>query len=1009
MKKKFVVSTLSVLIGFISASIVASIAWFSGVKPITSLTGNIAGAAYAGFFHSGDGTINAPFEITAPEHYKNLITLQNENESFAKTEYYFRFGSKKLYEGQEGSNYEFYGLNADKSVNYQSGTSTTVLDLGSMRVNPIGTPEKPFIGHILGSDLTVSDFIVDGEGFTDIGIFGYVGDKGTCSNAYFNDFIIDAGDNSVAYSEVEGDDTNPLYDHIAHGKQNHEDTAYIGYLAGHAKYAGNFTNCYVNDCGITGKNAKKNNLNNYGYFGVADHDANTGAYGGGSHYEFTLNSKAVYNYLNSRYNDISGTPMRLRDSGIDSENQINNALYKQNDQSTAEYPLSNALKTGGDLLSGRGYDLVGKGPSTDNQSQPISYSLSTLGYYGAEYQVNTYEAENLYYKKGNEYLELPATAEQFDYLKEVNKEKTDIIYFNDKLGANGEWQYAKQQRYITIKLPNTFTINSTWAFGNEYKSEEGRVTVNVYIDDATTDSGVITHTFSNLHEECGVKNSSTATITTSGCSFDIPLYPGKHYVCASITGSVIRYDGATRSDSASYDITRTNEGTQWRPNYSYHRTEISNVASNPTLTLTTTSYGSNINNSAQNADYTVVDNTNGPFGIYTAKSADAKLTYANAELNPNIFYKYDVEGNQTGIESYHWSAVYYVKEPIPGTEKIHYLTGTDDYETDEAQIAENENNEIFKSGYRYNNIDVVGGDINFANNVITVRGSTNRQQMSPTITSSDINKKFYATKYASNSIVLYLKNVGGSRPDDILGNITFQYTLSAFGTVLKDPVFRGANGSSDIYDMENIDDQYPEDYDYKRDGMNRTVTLNVRRQLIKNCAYCALDNDGKILCGYSSNGEEIGASGVKEGNIDTYVLIFAVHNAASYINTRITSISFSYDAINGFGGSFGSVGYRDAKETIESTILNFYVFFDSAKDYSYSLYVNYDSASKIYYVNYLCSDESATINLFLYQTTGNPYKIIYNQGDSTEQTLNGSAKGLLPKTGYTYTPTENGT
>ena len=74
MKKKFVISTLGVLIGITVASITSSIAWFSGVKPITSLTGNIAGAAYAGFFHSGDGlSEETAFEITTPEHYKNLV------------------------------------------------------------------------------------------------------------------------------------------------------------------------------------------------------------------------------------------------------------------------------------------------------------------------------------------------------------------------------------------------------------------------------------------------------------------------------------------------------------------------------------------------------------------------------------------------------------------------------------------------------------------------------------------------------------------------------------------------------------------------------------------------------------------------------------------------------------------------------------------------------------------------------------------------------------------------
>lgn len=1006
MKKKFVVSTLSVLIGFISVSIVASIAWFSGVKPITSLTGNIAGAAYAGFFHSGDGTENAPFEITAPEHYKNLITLQNENESFANTEYYFRFGSKNLVEGQTEDNYSFYGLNNDKTVNYSSKSNT--LDLNKSKVTPIGTPDKPFIGHIVGNNLTVSKFIVNGEGRTDIGIFGYVGQSGTCSNLYFDDFTIDAGNTSIADSEKEGT-TNR--EHIPHANHNHKDTSYIGYLAGHILYAENFTDVYVNNCDIVGKNVNKNNLNNYSYYGMVDNDVGGGSYGGGSHYEFTLDAPSVYNYLNSRYSEISTSPMRLRNSGYADEGTINAALFDKNDKTQPIYPVSDAIKVGGDWISGSGYDLVGKGPT--QTTTPRSYSLSTLGYFGAEYETNPHNGI-AYYKDGGTYKDLPFDLEVGTVPLESSTNGTptgtDVRYYD----AN-HWTYYKTYNYIstathsiTFKLPETITSGTFTPTLRDNTDNNATFSFYFYLDTAV--NGASTQTITRTVTGKCIRNSiinakvSATFKSEADRTFTFNNIPaGVHHYAVQARLDTEQNDGSTRTRY--FALTPTSY-----QNYEYviNKNEVNLNTQDQTITIT----GSQRDNAngytvvAGNAFTPYVDKygTNlGPYDIYIKEGDNyVRADYRDTTFTKEISYEEDGET----VTDYEWNASYFTKDVVPNTEKNHYIAGTNEAETDPAIQEENERNQIYASGYRYNNIDIVGGDINFGARYITFRCSRNNQALSPTINNNTyIGKKFYPTEFAPNSVVMYLKNVGGSKPEDSMGNIEFNYGFSILGNFVKDPIFRCANGANDYFDLSTLEDnpEYEGDYEYNRSGLNRTVKLNIRRKAIKRAAYCALDKDGNILCGYKADGTQTGYTGeILERDIDCYVLIFSVRSITNNIeiNTRVSSIKFSYDAINGYGGTFGSVGFRsaeDADNTVESTILNFYVFADSQYNISYYVKVEYDGNKK-YLITFKASDTvNLTMTVFLYDST---YSYSVNGGEFTKS----SQANFGPTGGYSYSP-----
>lgn len=237
---------------------------------------------------------------------------------------------------------------------------------------------------------------------------------------------------------------------------------------------------------------------------------------------------------------------------------------------------------------------------------------------------------------------------------------------------------------------------------------------------------------------------------------------------------------------------------------------------------------------------------------------------------------------------------------------------------------------LVESGYSADNIDVVGGGFQFSNGFVTIDGEDNRALTTP-IATTDIGTKWYATQHSPNSIVLYLSNVGGLNEHDWMGDIEFDYAWTTAGgniqSNFKSMVFKKGGRNGYVY-MNNQLSLENGDYDeVSRGTLSTTVKMKLRRGIIKKCAYCALDRDGNILCGYDSNGNQVAYTGsINESQIATYVLLVGVKNNITWlnINTRIEEIRFSYKAPRGFGGNFGSVEYRDPNQKVESTILNFY-------------------------------------------------------------------------------------
>ena len=521
-KKKTFVSFFITMLALLVSSIAVSLAWFI---PRNSMNGkNMDGKVLAQYFHCGDGSVEDPFIITRPKHWENLVWLHNNIEDFWRAlnkdqttggrGFYFEIGcsEERLQSPNDKHNpgpntYDQEGTKTRYVFKYDNngatdGSQARELNLNSMLNTPfipIGDGDKPFIGSLKGNGVTVSNFSVVGsytdssgtkQGITDIGIFGYVGEHGVCDNVYFNNFTIDTNGNTIEKSE------SLTPGHTAHAKHNHENTAYIGYLAGHALYAANFTNCYVNKCTIKGKNHNQNNLDNYGYFGMVDNDVGGGSYYGGGDYKFVMDGPSIYNYINSRYNEISGFPMRLRNSGYDdepTEDTINNSNPGGSSGQTVTYPLSNGLQRyqSSGTMWANGYTLIGKGPNSTDENR--SYSLSTLGYMGYDYETNAHN-EEVYYFEGNDTAKTPKimpyntqiTDHGLDTDSSGTEDGKNYYWYNT---SNKVWEYYKSYRFVntskhsvTFKLPDSFVSSKKTPVMRDMTRDNGTLTIQIYID-----------------------------------------------------------------------------------------------------------------------------------------------------------------------------------------------------------------------------------------------------------------------------------------------------------------------------------------------------------------------------------------------------------------------------------------------------------------------------------------------------------------------------------------------
>lgn len=222
-----------------------SFAWFFNTT--ADIVPNPTGEVITSYFHCGTGTEEDPYVITRPVHLYNLTRLYEDLDGFAEANNHFQLG----YDLDNDGDLECYAYN-DHGVYQESYSDKLNMNYYENFV-PIGSEEKPFGGVFDGSDLTIDNLNISGNGLSDIGVFGYVTEDAIIQDLYIDNLDID----------VTGA--------VADAHDAHDTNAYVGYIAGHIEDATCFTNTYVNNCEIEGSSVKT--INDWGYFGKCDNAA----------------------------------------------------------------------------------------------------------------------------------------------------------------------------------------------------------------------------------------------------------------------------------------------------------------------------------------------------------------------------------------------------------------------------------------------------------------------------------------------------------------------------------------------------------------------------------------------------------------------------------------------------------------------------------------------------------------------------------------------------------------
>ena len=356
-------------------------------------------------------------------------------------------------------------------------------------------------------------------------------------------------------------------------------------------------------------------------------------------------------------------------------------------------------------------------------------------------------------------------------------------------------------------------------------------------------------------------------------------------------------------------------------------------------------------------------------------------------------------------------------------------TRSPDYDADPVFISDAQS--LIDNNYKFKNIDIVGGNVTFYYlgtilffpvnlEVITLPPETQNTNIVelPEMSDLDAMSQFYATKYCPGSIVMYVNNSGNplDTVDSQLGHVEFTYAnMNIQGRTLINvtrPSFKKGNGN--FVNVETLG-RIEEGEQYV--NFVSTFDGDITESGARKTSYVCLDSQGRMLGIYDLNGNpgygffkaattepaeeryrhvtynpgttqydqnpygtyEKDPSGSyvlnkdRVSNIATYVIVLGSSSRSSTNGTYITDVKFSYKAHEGSGGSFGPVGYRDARDTVTDTILNF--FFDAPAELNYSIKVYFNKNDSIYYITFSASGQ-ITINIFNYEIDN--YSIYFN-------------------------------
>ncbi|MCQ2801683.1 MAG: hypothetical protein MJ222_03450 [Bacilli bacterium] len=1031
-------ATLGLVVSGLS---LATAAWFGGRGSIGTID-DLGGSVLRSYFHSGTGSENDPFTITTPWHYENFAKLHYTMDGFAEQKYHFELG----YPLNGGTTRYFYGTDENGVVDYDVKNST-VLNLGGDVFEPIGNEEKPFMGELNGNDLTITNFKVDGNGYHDIGIFGYIGENsdGTGApihNVYYDNFTIN----------TKGATKEDKHESIVDGRK-HEENAHVGYIAGHVVRTDDIQNVYVNNCKIDGQTAKDRVIDTYGYYGKAEYDNTGGGSKHGDDYSFTLNAKEVFNAIDDNYSSIQDNPLRARvgkdtdDAGrhyTDYDFPIQGETEWANNKAT--HPVSEAITRNG------ANTYILNGTTTDDYADR-TYSLSTVGYIPLSGDIrNEYvvSAEDARYgqKTAIENIEFNRNAPNLNGTSQA----TDLFRYDT---TDQQWYYQHSENDSTSYVAEkdfTFNLSTISEFsvsesGGDSSPSMYSARAYFYIDGVKVYDEPVNNSIQRTGSVFNYKY-RLYNISLTKTSFTHKLQRGTHYYAFFLAF-------ATKNNAMRFAYIADNAKTKG--------IDGSNQTSSGT---SVTMSGANRKNWTVRQGTFVLDVDDyirGTMSFAGAKYDGGNCTVADQSptieidsnkwdgkvpqyINPNSF-EIPLYGTNrtTSIEPKPYGLLKestienFTLETV--TIPVYHDDGTITYETQTQWIATDnptrtpdysadpiyfsDNAALTSANYKYKNIDVVGGNVSFTYidrilfipvdiEVISLPPETTNTNIVeyPHVSDIDSESQFYATKYCPGSIVLYVNNSANAldNVDSQIGHVEFTYAnMNYRGTSLINvevPSFK--KGSGNFVDIRTIGRIKEGE---QAVNFVSTFTGNITESGAKKTSYCCLDANGKMLGLYNANGEPgygffkaatdepaeerysytpgtgTYANGTYTKNpngnyvinaekirrISTYVIVLGSNSRSSNNNTYITEVKFNYKAHDGVGGSFGSVGYRSATDTITDTILNFYI--DVPADTVYSILVYFNKNDNIYFITFSANAE-IDMNIFNYRI--DTYKVSFN-------------------------------
>ncbi|MCQ2776722.1 MAG: hypothetical protein MJ217_03290 [Bacilli bacterium] len=971
----------------LTTMIVFTMAWFTSRNSIDTHE-KIGGSVLQNYFHSGDGSSEDPFTITTPWHYENFVKLHYGMQGFSAEKYYFEFGA--CIDGEHPTEKKFYATSTSGVVDYES--YSTVLDLRGLLLPPLGTEEQPFQGKLNGNNLTVQNFTVAAEGYNDVGIFGYVtcnvykedgtpvtGEdipEGYVKNCYWRDFTIDTTKIS------------PLVHKHAVVASAHEEFSHMGYLAGHIKYAAAFENCYVNDCVIRGGNQAARSIDSYGYFGKVEVDATGGNSGKGNDYSFNLDSNVVYKYLNANYNNISIQPFRSRNTEYSDEIP---SEAEEISGSVVNNPLSKAI-----TKSGNSYTLVGDYSKTgwfDNGNVNVdrNYSLSTIGYQ----PLDDASTRNIY----DLYVEDPTTHEKVPIPDDPNLDVSGVEYSTAVQTQNlhknfisydkteKHWKYYRihnhedsDYREVTIN----FHFDKTNALPSG--SSPSDVSLCFFLDNEKYSGDNERMTLVNQNVVISGRNiSGTLTVKCNLQLGEHMIAAGLRYLTGLSSGFLsskveqqIAYcatDVTKNGSTASYKglLLTIDEKTPMHGILDQNINGVKDFSGNWLIgTFTPITSEESIDPSFGAPSPFKEDTSIKPINLYGLEQGKESDGYQLLGAdNMKLEYQEFVYTEFVERQDPETGETVYLEEERIGHKWVGIVDSLKQYKRDESgnlvepiYISDHFADVLSEAEretkvYHHENIDVVGGGVTFQTygsgdnsiGVINLRTENNNYHTMKTVEANGkLGKKFYATELCNSCVVLYMKNTANASDnnDDWLGNIRFTYVNLQIGgsnlITLTRPVFKkgyDSNSNNSFINIENLANQVQEEEEGNL-SFTTTFPCDISESGAKRCSYCALDKDGNICCTFNTNGK-LKSKASKYATekdallaIETYVICLGASGTGT---CYVTNVDFSYKAAIGYGGVFGSVGYRDSPDTLESTILNFY--FDNPENNQYYVKVSY--------------------------------------------------------------------